>query len=436
MVPALLDVKAASIGFGHSGSKLAEMTDEEIRKKRRKVLATPIGHELNKAAQVSLRAAWADNSHLNMDSTWKQWVVFCVCFLDVSPISPYSGGYPSAERCLFEDWVFQLFAECLLKRNLKVSSITTMLANVRSKHFMLTGRRWGTNAWGESPGQIKEVLKGLARLNPISRAKRIAIEEKFLKNYFKYLQLKSNHKHRANWALMLACWQGLLRKSEGAPKTQKQWREEVAKLRKLLTEHGTEWVHARLRVKILTRASITFVPDIENPLYAQILLGSTKNASPDDPGTETLLPYCPHVITNACAAIREMILADPLLEGEDPRFTPLFRYSANQPITTDILGRDVKMMMEYARRDGVWDGKGDAPPHALRIGGMNALVGANCPEMILKLCGRWASDAYQVYARSAHLQLLEWTSRMSTDYQPSFTVDMSMGALLQKKQGG
>jgi len=57
--------------------------------------------------------------------------------------------------------------------------------------------------------------------------------------------------------------------------------------------------------------------------------------------------------------------------------------------------------------------------HSFRVGGMNALqdAGASVPEIMA--LGRWASDAWRVYARRERKGLLRWTARVLQSAPPA-----------------
>ena len=374
------------------------------------IRGTPVGGLLHKQMVESVRAAWRDNTIRGMDCAWKQWSIFARVIAKCDPVFWLTESWPSPAQLMFEDMLLSMFANALVDKGNDPSTAKTYLSLVRSEHKRLTGRRLGCMPNGDVYGTAPECIKGLMRRKTANHARRLAILEVYLLEWFKILNLQADPFHRALKACVTACWQGLFRRSELCP---------AASL-------FLSWLSDPRRVSY---ASCTFLPDEVNPVKCVIDINTIKTDTLYRKGARVELPFDSASESNAAHNIWLMRKAMPLKPEEDPSQIPLFRYSyRNDTISVVQLERAVEEMMEVARRNGDWDGQGEAKTHSLRIGGATALYDAGCPEMVIRIAGRWSSDCYMLYVRNAQNQMAEWIKRMSSGGTRNDSVDMSLKA--------
>ena len=329
-----------------------------------------------------------------MDSVWKQWEAFVRVIAKSEPLFFLDKGWPEPAQLLYEDFLLGEFAAAQMAKGNKAKTAANYVILIRSKHALLTGRKLGCAGWGESVGTVSRILKGFANWKPDDTEKRLAVTIEYLCCWAD--SLPSNSFTRALKASVDTEWNGLLRNSEANPKSRDSWAEDEKKL---------------------SRGSLRWAPSFENPTHLAIKLGVVKNDSAwrkkTGNGAELLLPFHfpqPGQI-NAAYSIKMMILGDPLRGTEKPEDVPLFRYGDDCIKQSDV-SKAIVDMMELCRLGGLWDGKGKILAHSLRIGGATALFDAGCPEMVIRIAGRWTSDCYELYVRNAERQLCGWISRM------------------------
>ena len=374
------------------------------------IKGTPVGGILHRQMVESVREAWRDNTKKGMDCAWKQWSIYCRVIAKCDPVFWLDETWPSPAQLMFEDMLLSMFANALVDKGNDPATAKTYLSLVRSEHKRLSGRRIGCMPNGDVYGTAPECIKGLMRRKSGNHARRLAILEPYLLGWFKVLNTQADPFHRALKACVSACWQGLFRRSELCPTASA-----------FLT-----WLSDPRRI---SHASFSFLPSFEAPVKCVVDITAIKTDTQYRKGASVELPFDSSSESNAAHNIWCMLKGMPLKEGEDPAATPLFRYSyKNETISVVQLERAVEEMMEVARLNGDWDGQGEAKTHSLRIGGATALYDAGCPEMVIRLAGRWSSDCYMLYVRNAHGQMLEWIKRMSREGQHDPTVDTSFNA--------
>ena len=397
-------------------------TAGEYDEKRRKIASSSeFGAWLVKSSAASLEAAWKDSTHSSQKCSWNSWTVFAVAVLQCTPIFWMSGSWPPPAQIFFEDWGLGMFAEAEVAKGNSVAYAGQKVSHVRTVHFKYTGRKLGSSSWDASLGLCSKVLKGLKNLHPSERTRRIAVLEVHLLHFLKFLNLRSSSFDRALWACLLTCWQGMLRISEACP----------------TSEIG--WSNDRKRLSLV---SAEFTPNIDSPEYVEVLLNFTKTEGATTQ-IRVRLPYVASSTTNACRAIREMILADEGMKSasdSDKASIPLFSFDRGEGkrgvISKKVMLDAVKRMIELGRLQMLPGCEAGAKigTHSLRIGGATALYALGCPEMVLKIAGRWMSDCYMLYVRNAHTSLSEWIKRMSGSYSPDNSIDTSLATALRSLQ--
>jgi hypothetical protein len=234
---------------------------------------------------------------------------------------------------------------------------------------------------------LTRCLKGLAKMFQFktgSRAK-APILRKHVLLWFGLCNQK-NMDDRMFRAAAATGFQGLLRRSEYTTKKGQCWSHETG----------------------LSRADITFLPSVDDPVECQILLAPTKTDQLGENRVPIVLAMDWDAELNACAELRKMILLDPVAPDQQ-RCTPLFRWRSGAAVTGDQMHKMVQSFMTRIGEPGKAYGA-----HSLRIGGATALADAGCPDVIIMTMGRWSSSCYKLYCRAAKKSLLSWSKVMGT----------------------
>ena len=163
-----------------------------------------------------------------------------------------------------------------------------------------------------------------------------------------------------------------------------------------------------LRQERFIRAGhLQFFPDRENPTHMSLFLPYSK-VDKYGQGMTILIPC--HPDTKYCP-VRRAVHATQDLKATDP----LFCWPSGQMITTNSFIRKLRRHLGDLGID--WK---QYSGHSLRRGAAVSAKAAGCGPELIKLLGRWNSDAYQVYLRfvPAHIQhlnnMLSWMGMAQT----------------------
>ena len=162
----------------------------------------------------------------------------------------------------------------------------------------------------------------------------------------------------------------------------------------------------------LTRDMIRFVTLDGEIVSAQVFPPPIKNMANN--------PFARHMIEIRHQAgsfpetvmdLYRIFLLDPVLPSLW-KSTPLFRDPmSNKPIAPRML---IKMDREAIRELSHFDGRDPLrfAGHSYRIGGVEALVAAGCPDLIIQAMGRWSSYCWRVYVRLGSQIIDKWRRKM------------------------
>ena len=163
----------------------------------------------------------------------------------------------------------------------------------------------------------------------------------------------------------------------------------------------------------LTRSMIRFV-SVDGILHSvQIFPPRMKNMVNNDLARQMIeIRVKPGSFPDAAADLFRLFILDPV----DPSLwssTPLFRNTAsNKPLAPRFLIQADRhairfLPAQFAGRDPLrFSG------HSYRIGGVEALIAAGCPDMVIMVLGRWISSCWRLYARLGEATINKWRYRM------------------------
>jgi integrase len=120
-------------------------------------------------------------------------------------------------------------------------------------------------------------------------------------------------------------------------------------------------------------------------------------------------PSAPPVELCAGSALQEYLKADPLVAGEDPASTPLFRKRGGEPLPYREQLRKLRSLLFATGRDGLKYGM-----HSPRIGGATcALMSQGGNEFLVKQMGFWKGGSVELYCRPTVEGIMEIQRQMS-----------------------
>jgi hypothetical protein len=295
-------------------------------------------------------------------------------------------GLTSVEK-LHDEWLLMRFA---VMANVQTSPDTAAqyVSHVRAWHKLYVGYDLGPVA---DTHRLTLLMKGLKKLSKsgLKSNRKLPITLDQLLAWEAYFKSEPSTYNTVFRAASYTAFQGLLRVSEYAVKG--------------TAASFDPAVH-------LTRADIHFHPSIKDPEYAAVNLGRTKTDPDNEDRVPVILAFDPDADVNACSALRDMILADPV-PASIARFVPLFRWQDGTAMTYAQVGKAIDKLMP---RIGVSPAR--YASHSFRIGGATALADAGCPDVIIQALGRWRSQCYKIYCRAAKHSVLRWGKVIGTHH--------------------
>ena len=342
-----------------------------------------IDTQLARMVQRAIAGSVGASSHAGQHTAMKHWVTFCTSVKRTHPVRGRAAdlltGMQTWQEQLDDEWLLMEFATTMEKR-VSAESAAQYTSLVKTWHEIHARVRMGPATGCVS---LRRAITGMKKLESVKPDKaKLPILLEHIERWIPLIKSAAAD-DRMFKAASETGFQGLLRKSEYTHNKQK----------------NKEWSP----VLNLTRADLSFIPDIEHPVRAEIMLPPTKTDQLGTAMVPIILPFTQGVPMNACASLRAMVLQDPVperLQGE----TPLFKWhSSGKPLEGRELLKWVQDMMGRI---------GECPTlygtHSLRIGGATSLSDAGCPDHIIKTIGRWSSDCYRKYCRAALRSATQW----------------------------
>ena len=146
----------------------------------------------------------------------------------------------------------------------------------------------------------------------------------------------------------------------------------------------------------LTRADVTFFTDDESRRCAAVMMRPCKNGKYLHGKQFKLVLVGGGSLLDPVADLEHLFHVDPVPKAEEAT-TPLFRVcgsGAPAAMTVDQVRKMLRSLMKALGEDERLFGA-----HSLRIGGASAALAAGVPPPVIRLCGRWSSELWELYAR-------------------------------------
>ena len=277
----------------------------------------------------------------------KKFWSFCALFPDLFPSSPV----PTSEYQLmmFVSWLAQ---------SLSPASVDVYLAAVRSYHI-----DWGYRDPTQNKPRLRRVLQGIHRSHGAASPPRRPITRDILCSIHRILSLpNSGFDSLMFWSACSLAFFGFLRVSEFTS--------------------SAPFDPARH----LAPTDVEFLPGEPSPgLRLRIKFSKT-----DPVGVGHFL-YIGVTGTNLCPvlALRSYLAHRGSLAG------PLFVWADRSPLTADQVNHYLRVILSRAGVSGPFSS------HSFRIGAASSAAAVGLPDHLIQTLGRWTSQAYRRYIRTA-----------------------------------
>ena len=301
----------------------------------------------------------ATSTRRTYSSGERQFIRFCLFHKLISPDNPL---LPVHESTLIHFVTH-------LSNSVSYGTIKVYLAAVRNLHI-----EFGCPLDLNTMPLLYKTLRGIKSTLGISKRVRYPITISVLNQI--YAELKPFHSSDTDssmlWAAFTLAFFGFLRSSE-------------------FTCNGTFDVQSHL-----TKSDISFQPNIFNPKSFVVVIKKSKT----DPFRETARLTIAKSNSNVCAvtALKDYLLQTPTRGA----CQPLFQFSDGRNLTRASLTNNLRALLHICGLDS-----SHYASHSFRIGAATTAGAAGIPDWLIKVLGRWKSDAYQSYIKTPTETLLQ-----------------------------
>ena len=310
------------------------------------------------AAQHIFRSI-ATSTRRTYPSGERQFIRFCLSHKLISPQKPLLPAYEST----------LIHFVTHLSTTVSHATIKVYLAAVKNLHT-----EFGCPLDFGSMPLLYKTLRGIKSSLGISKRARYPITVSVLHKI--YAKLKPFHSSDLDssmlWAAFTLAFFGFLRSSE-------------------FTCNGSFDPHCHL-----TKADILFQPTLLDPKFMIITIKKSKT----DPFRETAKLTVAKSNSDVCdvTALKDYFLQTSTRGTGQP----LFQFSDGRNLTRVSLTNNLSALLHICGMDST-----QFASHSFRIGATTTAAAAGVPDWLIKVLGRWKSDAYQSYIRTPRETLLQ-----------------------------
>ena len=328
-----------------------------------------------------VNAAMADRAGGSLSTAVKHWLRFCIHGRRISPVRSVgtkdSDKRKLAEEALLMDFVLWLVLSRPTGRSISIDTAAKYVSTVKAWHLRHFGRAIGG---GIELARLKDMLKGMRReLGQPPKRVRYGVRTQHLaaamRSYDTSAANTAERLNAINWrAALSTAFCGLLRAAEMALQPGETWNPELH----------------------LSRADVTFHYDADGRRHATVMMRPVKNGrTMRGKGTPLVFDGGASLI-DPVQALWELVEGDPVPSARAAS-TPLFRLR-RYGVCECLRVRDVRAEVRRLMGDlGLDEARFGA--HSLRIGGATAAAAAGVPPSVIRCCGRWNSDIFEIYTR-------------------------------------
>lgn len=289
----------------------------------------------------------------------RQFIRFC---LHHGLVSPHTPLLPSSEATLIHFVTH-------LSNTVSHATIKVYLAAVKNLHI-----EFGCQLDFTSMPLLYKTLRGIKCSQTVSKRARYPITITVL--HLIYSKLQPFHSQAVDssmlWAAFTLAFFGFLRSSE-------------------FTCNGKFDPHTHL-----SRADISLEPNIFSPNFLEITIKKSKT----DPFRETAKLTIARSNSNVCAVTA---LQDYLLQTHGQSTSqPLFKFADGRNLTRASLTNNLRALLHVCGLDSA-----TFASHSFRIGAATTAGAVGLPDWLIKVLGRWKSNAYQTYIQTPKEAILQ-----------------------------
>ena len=301
----------------------------------------------------------ATSTRRTYSSGERQFIRFCLLHKLISPQSPL---LPTTESILIHFVTH-------LSNTVSYGTIKVYLAAIKNLHT-----EFGCPLAFSSMYLLYKTLRGIKTCLGVAKRARYPVTVSVLHSI--YYKLKPFHSVDIDssmlWASFTLAFFGFLRSSE-------------------FTCNGKFDIHTHL-----TRSDITFYPNISNPTHFDIVIKKSKT----DPFRETAKLTIAKSNSTVCAVttLQDYILQTPTRQSSQP----LFQFVDGRNLTRTSLTNNLRALLQVCGLDSTLFAS-----HSFRIGAATTAGAAGLPDWLIKVLGRWKSDAYQSYINTPKDTILQ-----------------------------
>ena len=331
-----------------------------------------------------LQQGWAESTARGAESARRSWEAFADEYAAERPVMIWGPGPLglSMRASLHNEVSLMLFAAWLVDIGLAASTASSYLSLVRST--METEYGWRLTV-GAGTVRLPRLLRRLRRMFAVVRRKRLGWRARHQRMFAAARGPPTTHRHFTEDAVLCLAREGLTRCCELGPRSADEFDGDV---------HPTV-------------GDVTFFDDGPDPYLTVMVMPAKKG--PGQPKIPVPCPASAAAGTSAYAAISQMLAQRRRgVTGELQPEAPLFVDANGIALTKGA-------MVTFFRDAALLIGLDGAPVsgHSGRIGGATDHFASGTPPSVLQICGRWASDLWQIYARQCIDQTLGYTAAAS-----------------------
>jgi len=340
--------------------------------------------DLVEEVELMLQQGYADSTARGAESARRAWEAFSDEYTGERPVMVWGPGMHglSMPASLHNEVSLMLFAAWLVDIGLSASTATTYLSLVRTTLEAEYGWRLTIR---EGAVRLPRLLRRLRKMFACVRRKRLGWRARHARMFAARRGPATSHRHFLEDGMLGLARVGLTRCCELAPKKAADFDGEL---------------HPKV-------GDVTFFDGEATPYLTVMILPAKKG------GGQPKIPVpCPAGVddgTSAYWAISRML--------ERRRQRAGGTLSPDAPLFVDERGEaaTAAVAVQFFRDAAVLIGLEGAPVsgHSGRIGGATDHFATGTPPSVLQICGRWASDLWQIYARQCIDQTLAYTTAAS-----------------------
>ncbi|XP_073246070.1 uncharacterized protein [Porites lutea] len=301
----------------------------------------------------------ASSTRRTYSSGERHFIRFCLFHKLISPQTPF---LPTSESTLIHFVTH-------LSNTVSYGTIKVYLAAVKNLHV-----EFGCPLDFSSMPFLYKTLRGIKSSLGIAKRARFPITISILRQIYAKLKPFQSLDTDSSmlWAAFTLAFFGFLRSSE-------------------FTYNGKFNIQSHL-----TRSDVHFYPNIVQPVSFEVVIKKSKT----DPFRETAKLTIAKSNSTVCAVTA---LRDYLLQTNPSGATqPLFQFSDGRHLTRSSLTNNLRALLKVCGLDSTCYAS-----HSFRIGAATTAGAAGLPDWLIKVLGRWKSDAYQSYIRTPKETILQ-----------------------------